>query len=143
MLKLINNKTEQALMETAIVWSKCSNCTRTKVGCVIAKDGRIVSIGYNGTPSGYYDNTGEVLSKAGNIETKPIVIHSEINALMFAAKYGISTNDCTMYITLSPCIECSKAIIQSGIKEVVYKDQYRDTAGIEFLKENNIKVRKL
>ena len=130
------------MMDTAYVWSLMSKCTRKKVGSVLSKDGRIVSIGYNGTPAGCKDNTGEYLDSAGDIVSSNKIIHAEANSILFAAKNGISTKDCILYVTLSPCVECSKMIIQSGIKEVVYSEEYRDRSGIDFLSEY-IKVRKI
>jgi dCMP deaminase len=110
--------------------SKASSCKRNKVGAVIVKDDRIISIGYNGTPTGAISNCCEDGDK-----TKDDVIHAEMNAILFAVKNGISTKDCTLYVTLSPCKECAKNIIQSGIKKVIYKDLYRDATGIKMLNQ--------
>lgn len=148
------------MMKTAVIWAEQSYCKRQKVGSVISKNGRIISIGYNGTVSGS-DNCcececdecngvgnlsdGIVCKKCngiGNI-SRNTVVHAEANALMFATKNGIKTEDCSIYITLSPCIECAKIIIQSGIKEVIYLKEYRDNQGIVFLKEQGIKVRSM
>ena len=174
-------KYDNTMMKTAILWSKESYCKRRQVGAVLAKEGRILSIGYNGLPKGYKTNDCETISitkkevcpycshstfwngtytnyhcqrcdekfdnpKIEEIEqkvTKDIVIHAESNALAFAGKYGISTKDCDLYVTLSPCIECSKIIIQHGIKRVVYLDEYKDTRGLDFLKENGVEVQKI
>lgn len=125
------------LMRTAELWGEQSKCNRRKVGAVIAKESRIISTGYNGTPSGFFPDECEE-----NGITKPIVIHAEANAILFAAKNGISTKDCTLYVTLSPCIECAKMILQSGIKRLVYKEDYKDLSGIMLLK-NYIEVQKL
>ena len=84
-----------------------------------------------------------VVKEVVELKSKDTVIHAEANALMFATKYGISTENCTMYITLSPCIECAKLMIQAGIKEVVYKEEYRINHGTDFLRSNGILVRKL
>lgn len=124
-------------MNIAIAASRLSSAKRNKVGAVLVKDTNIVSFGYNGTPSGC-DNTCEDL----NNSTLPTVIHSELNAISKAAKQGVSTNGTTLYCTLSPCYECSKAIIQAGISEVIYLDEYRIPDSIEFLKTCNIKVSK-
>ena len=134
------NKYDNAMMETARVWAKQSHCIRNKVGAIISKDGRIVSNGYNGTVHGA-DNCCE----EGNekVVSKNSVVHAEANAILFAVKNGITTNGCKVYITLSPCIECAKMIVQSGITEVLYQTEYRDTTGIEFLKENSIQVRQI
>jgi len=160
-------KYDTAMMETAIVWSKESYCKRNKVGAVLSREGRIVSVGYNGTISGAKNECEEIVKREevcskcygtgflGNdiicqncingliqpvLKSKNTVVHAEANALMFASKNGISTDKCTLYITLSPCIECAKMIIQSGIKRVVYKEDYRITDGIDFLKEHKIDI---
>ena len=125
-------KVTPPMMATAEVWAKESKCERRKVGCVISKDSRIVSTGYNGNPSGM-PNCCE--SDGNTMET---VLHAEQNALMFAAKEGISTKGCTLYVTLSPCLTCATLIIQAGITKVIYKEEYRDTKGIKLL--NSMKV---
>lgn len=163
-------KFDKPMMETAYVWSKQSYCKRNQVGCVLSKDGRIISIGYNGTVKyssndcedvteelceecngeGYFETPG-VMSvdcpkcngTGRKLVSKNTVVHAEANALMFAAKNGIKTEDCSLYVTMSPCIECSKLIIQSGIKEVIYDIEYRDKSGIEFLNKFGITVRKM
>ena len=122
-------------MTMAIAVSSLSHCKRSKVGAVIEKDGNVISIGYNGTPSGM-DNCCEELHETGmSTITKSIVLHAEMNAVIKAAKTGNAVQNSTLYVTLSPCIECSKYILQSGIKRVVYLDQYRDTSGIDLLKK--------
>jgi dCMP deaminase len=124
---------KQTLIDCAWLWSKRSHCKRLQVGAVIAKNGRILSTGYNGAVTGA-DNNCEC--KEG--KTIPGIIHAEANAILWAAKEGISTNDCSIFITHSPCIECAKLIIQSGITSVYYSEYYRDNAGIDFLEANNI-----
>jgi dCMP deaminase len=212
------NKYDKTLLKTAYLWAEESICKRLKVGAIIAKESRIISIGFNGTPQGlqkkellecdycigngfindsicpkcggtgfieiekadndceseYYEclecnskftqfkkedniklcpNCNNVIEveKEGKIilkkwkfisETNPNVIHAEMNALMFAAKQGISTNGATMYVTHSPCINCAKHILQAGIKRLVYAEDYRDNSGIELLK-SKIKVDKI
>ena len=106
-----------------------SHCVRFKVGAVLVKDGNIISMGYNGTPAGM-DNCCE----RDNI-TLPHVIHGEVNAILKAAKTGTSVNGGTLYLTLSPCLDCSKLILQSGIKRVVYLTAYRNLEGVDFLKQ--------
>jgi dCMP deaminase len=106
-----------------------SHCVRFKVGSVIVKDGNIISMGYNGTPSGM-ENTCEE-----NNVTFPHVIHGEINAIVKAAKNGNAVDGATLYQTLSPCIDCSKVILQSGIKRVVYLELYRNPQGVDFLSQ--------
>jgi dCMP deaminase len=106
-----------------------SHCVRFKVGAVLVKDGNIISFGYNGTPAGM-DNDCE----KDNI-TLPHTIHGEVNAILKAAKNGNSVNDSTIYLSLSPCLDCSKLILQSGIKRVVYLTAYRNLEGVDFLKQ--------
>jgi dCMP deaminase len=109
--------------------STLSHCVRSKVGAVLVKDGNIISFGYNGTPAGM-DNTCEK-----DDVTLPHVIHAEVNAVLKAAKCGNSVDGSTLYLTLSPCLDCSKLILQSGIKRVVYLNVYRNTQGIDFLSQ--------
>ena len=106
-----------------------SHCVRFKVGAVLVKDGNIISMGYNGTPADM-DNCCE----KDNV-TVPHVIHGEVNAILKAAKTGTSVNGGTLYLTLSPCLDCSKLILQSRIKRVVYLTAYRNLEGVEFLKQ--------
>ena len=127
-------KYDITMMETAILWSKMSHCKRSRVGCAIAKDSRIISIGYNGTPSGFMNHCEE------DDTTLHSVLHAEQNALMFAAKSGISTDNTTLYCTLSPCAQCSLLIIQSGITRVVYANTYRNSDGLDLLRQANIEV---
>jgi dCMP deaminase len=123
-------------MTMAIAVSTLSHCQRSKVGAILEKDGNVMSMGYNGTPSGM-DNCCEDTDN----KTKSLVLHAEMNAVIKAAKTGNAVQDSTLYVTLSPCIECSKYILQSGIKRVVYLEEYRDISGIELLKQF-IKVEK-
>jgi dCMP deaminase len=108
--------------------SEASYCQRKKVGAIIVKNDNIIAIGYNGTISGF-DNICEL----DNGKTKPDVLHAESNAIAKCAKSENNSNESTMYITLSPCYECAKIIIQSGIIKIVYLEQYRDTSGIDLL----------
>lgn len=125
-------------MKMALVWAENSYSTRNKVGALVVKDNVIISDGFNGTPSGM-DNSCE----DSNGVTHWYVVHSESNALMKLAKNPVSSVGSTLYVTLSPCKECSKLILQSGINRVVYLTEYRDTAGIDFLKTNGIIVEKI
>jgi dCMP deaminase len=120
-------KFDQVYLNIAKEIAKLSHCERAKVGAVIVKDGNIIAFGYNGTPAGMPN----CCERDG--VTRPDVIHAEMNAILKAAKSGHSVNDGTLYLTLSPCTECAKLILQSGIKRVVYLEQYRNTAGINFL----------
>ena len=128
-------------LEMAEVWGQLSKAKRKKVGCLVVKDHRIISDGYNGTPHGF-DNNCEFPTRFG-FETKPEVLHAESNALTKLAKSTQSSQEATIYITLSPCFECSKLMIQSGIKRVVYREQYTDIGGIDLLKKAGIEVHKL
>jgi len=133
----------QAYMQTAHTFAKLSYAKRLQVGCIIVKDDRIISIGYNGMPSGW-DNTceDEFLNEDGSITTvtKPEVLHAESNAIAKLAKSNESGEGATLFVTHSPCIECAKLIYQSGIKEVIYDKVYRDDKGIAFLKESKVKI---
>lgn len=104
-----------------------SHCTRSKVGAVLVKDGNVISFGYNGTPAGMDNGCEE------NNVTKEEVIHAEMNAILKAAKSGNAVDGSTLYLSLSPCKNCCKLIVQSGIKRVVYLEEYRDLSPIEFL----------
>ena len=117
--------------------SKASYCERSKVGAIIVKEDNIISFGYNGTPSGF-ENICEI-----DGQTKKEVLHAESNAITKCAKSFYSSNNSQMYLTLSPCFECAKLIIQSGIKEVYYIEQYRDTSGIELLKQTNVHIEQI
>lgn len=116
--------------------SSYSRCRRQKVGAVIVKDNNIISFGWNGTPPGF-DNVCEC---EGGFATKDEVIHAEQNALAKAARSTISTEGATLYLTLSPCWNCAKSIIQSGIKRVVYVTKYRDDRPIQFLADAGVAV---
>ena len=131
-------KFDHSYLQMAAVWAKNSYCKRRQVGALIVKDRMIISDGYNGTPSGF-ENICEDESGA----TKPYVLHAEANAITKVAKSGNSSEGATLYVTASPCMECSKLIIQAGIKRVVYKDEYRLTDGIELLKKAGITVEKV
>ena len=132
------SKLDEAYLDICKTWSQLSCATRKKVGCIIVKDGAIISDVYNGTPKGF-DNVCEI-EYDGNLKTKNEVLHAESNAITKLAKSTQSSVGSTMYITISPCIECAKLIIQSGISRVVYKDFYRNNEGIKLLKQAKIKV---
>lgn len=122
----------------AKIWSTNSYCKRRQVGALLVKDNMIISDGYNGTPSGF-----ENICEDENGVTKPYVLHAEANAITKIARSGNSANGATLYVTASPCMECSKLIIQSGIKRVVYCDDYRLEDGINLLKRAGIEVEKI
>tara|TARA_R100000995_G_C3403400_1_gene85967 strand:+ start:87 stop:527 length:441 start_codon:yes stop_codon:yes gene_type:complete len=136
---------DRTYLEMANVWAQLSKAERKKVGCLIVKDGQIISDGYNGTPKGY-DNECETvnekfLDKAENkLQTKREVLHAESNALMKLAKSTNSSKDSTIYLTMSPCFDCAKLIIQAEVERVVCSEQYRITDGVDFLRKNNIIV---
>ena len=128
-------KYDQAYMRMAVEWSKLSHCERKQVGALIVKDRMIISDGFNGTPTGF-ENPCE--DKEGN--TKWYVLHAEANAILKVAASTQSCKDSTLYITLSPCKECSKLIHQSGIKRVVYANAYKDETGLEFLEKAGVEL---
>lgn len=121
-------KTDLVYLKMAEIWGTNSHCRRMKVGCLIVKNKSIISDGYNGSPSGFPN----VCESEDNV-TLPYVLHAEANAITKLAKSTNSSDGATVYITASPCYECSKLIIQSGIKRVVFKDLYRKTESISFL----------
>ncbi len=131
-------KYDLTYLKMAKVWGALSQCHRKKVGALIVKDGMIISDGFNGTPSGF-DNSCE--DEDGY--TKWYVLHAEANAILKVAK---STNSCqgaSLYLTLSPCKECARLIHQSGIKRVIYMNEYKDISGVKFLKKAGIEVNQL
>lgn len=129
------NKYDKAYLRIAKEWGLLSYCKRKQVGAIIVKDRMIISDGYNGTPSGF-DNCCE--DEEGL--TRWDVLHAEANAILKVARSTQSCEGATLYITLSPCKECSKLIHQSGIKRVVYQNGYRDDSGIQFLKKAGVIV---
>lgn len=153
---------DEMFMEMADTVSKMSRAERAKVGALLVKDNNVLSIGFNGTPSGFDNRCEEIeyvidqeaysseemtrlgftKTKAGwrRTRTKKEVLHAESNAISKIARSTQSSEDATLYVTMSPCFECSKLIIQSGIKRVVYSQQYRDTTPITFLQKANIEV---
>ena len=129
---------DSAYLKMAREWAKLSHCSRKQVGALIVKDGMIISDGYNGTPTGY-DNCCE--DDEG--KTRWYVLHAEANALTKIAKSNHNANGATLYITLSPCKECSKLILQAGIKRVVYLNAYKDDSGLKFLEQSGIELSKI
>ena len=122
------NKYDKAYLRIAKEWSNLSYCERKKVGAIIVRDRMIISDGYNGTPTGF-----ENCCEDDEGITNWYVLHAEANAILKVARSTQTCDGATLYITLSPCKECSKLIHQSGIKRVVYQNGYRDTSGIDFL----------
>lgn len=129
------NKYDKAYLRIAKEWSRLSYCKRKQVGAIIVKDRMIISDGYNGTPSGF-ENSCE----GADGLTLWYVLHAEANAILKVAGSTQSCEGATLYITLSPCKECSKLIHQSGIKRVVYQEGYKDDSGIQFLKDAGVEV---
>ncbi len=129
---------DKRYLRMAEIWSENSYCERRKVGAIIVKDKMIISDGYNGTPSGFEniceDETGI---------TKSYVLHAEANAITKVAKSNNSSEDATLYVTTSPCMECSKLIIQAGIKKVVFSEKYRITNGLEILERAGIELKQI
>jgi len=119
----------------ATEWSTLSCCRRKKVGALIVKDSMIISDGFNGTPKGFPNDCED-----SNGLTYWYVLHAEANAILKVAKSSQSTEGATVYVTYSPCKDCSKLIVQSGIKRVVYSEEYRDTAGLLILKEAGVEI---
>ncbi len=128
-------KFDTSYLKMAAIWGENSYCKRRKVGALMVKDRMIISDGYNGTPCGF-----ENVCEDENGLTYPYVLHAEANAITKVAKSGNSSDGATIYVTDAPCVECSKLIIQAGIKRVVYSRSYRLTDGIELLQRAGIEV---
>ena len=126
---------DQRYLKMADVWAENSYCKRRKVGAIIVKDKMIISDGYNGTPSGF-----ENVCEDEDNKTKPYVLHAEANAITKVAKSGNSSDGATLYVTTSPCLECSKLIIQAGIKRVVFTESYRIRDGLDLLERADIEI---
>ena len=153
---MIKEKYLGTYMKTARLFAEHSSAVRKKVGAVIVKDDRIISIGYNGMPSGWDNNCEDMfitqdeissgvysLTKRTELKTKPEVIHAESNAIAKLAKSTESGNGASMFITCAPCVECAKMIYQSGIKEVFYEEEYRSNDGIDFLNKCGLSIRQI
>ncbi len=126
---------DKRYLEMARIWAKNSYCRRRQVGALIVQGKMIISDGYNGTPSGF-----ENICEDENNVTKPYVLHAEANAITKVAKSNNSSENATLYVTTSPCMECSKLIIQSGIKRVVFCDKYHNEEGLRLLERANIEL---
>ena len=146
----MKNKLDVQYMKIAEIWAQNSYAVRNKVGAIIVKNNAIISDGYNGMPAGF-DNCceNEIHSfrpedgEYVELMTKPEVLHAEANAITKLAKSTQSSDGATLYVTLSPCLECAKLIIQSGIVRVVYKDKYRKTDGLDLLEKAGIIVEQI
>ena len=149
----MKQKLKQAYMKTAETFAELSHARRLHVGAIVAKDDRIISIGYNGMPAGWDNDceyeveefqteygVGSKLVKTGELKTKPEVLHAETNAIAKLAKSNESGMGATMFITHAPCLDCAKLIYQSGIGSVLYRNSYRDDSGITFLEKSGIAI---
>ena len=154
------NKLDERYLAMAKEWSKMSHAKRKKVGCLIVKDEQIISDGYNGTPSGFNNDCEEVFytcderdfyrdqewqldvgkDKFYKLKTKPEVLHAESNALMKLARSTNSSEGATIYCTYSPCFDCAKLIVQSGVKRFVYNETYRNIEGLNLLKKAGVEI---
>ena len=126
---------DKRYIRMALIWAENSYCKRRKVGALIVKEKMIISDGYNGTPTGF-----ENVCEDENDRTYPYVLHAEANAITKVARSNNSSDGATLYVTSSPCIECAKLIIQSGIRRVVFSEYYRLNDGIDLLKKAGIEV---
>lgn len=131
-------KFDRSYLQMASIWARNSYCKRRQVGALLVKNNMIISDGYNGTPSGF-----ENVCEDENGVTKPYVLHAEANAISKIAKSGNNSEGATLYVTASPCIECSKLIIQAGIKRVVYRDEYRLTDGVDLLRRAGVETERI
>jgi dCMP deaminase len=142
----MKQKFVDAHMAAAEVYSQLSSAKRLQVGCVVVKDNTIIGIGYNGMPSGWDNNCEEEIILEEDekfikvLKTKPEVLHAETNALAKIAKSTNSSDGAAMFITHAPCIDCAKLVYQSGINSVYYRNSYKNTEGLDFLKKCNIDV---
>lgn len=139
----MKEKFKRAYMQTANTFAELSYARRLKVGCIIVKEDRIISIGYNGMPAGWNNNCeDEFLHEDGSTttKTKPEVLHAESNAIAKLARSIESGYGASLFVTHSPCLECAKLIFQAGIQEVYFQESYRDIAGLEFLKKSGILI---
>jgi|TARA_B110000914_G_scaffold214747_1_gene217930 dCMP deaminase len=132
------NRYDYAYLKLALEWSKLSYCSRKKVGSLIVKNNMIISDGYNGTPTGFNN-----ICENNKGISHWYVLHAEANAILKTAKSNHNCSGATLYLTLSPCKDCSKLIHQAGIKRLVYIDQYKDTSGLDFLKEAGVTTKQV
>jgi len=143
----------KAHMHVAETYAKLSTARRLQVGAILVKDDRIISIGYNGMPAGWDNNCEEEVVVAvidgvpqreiKELKTRPEVLHAEANAIAKVARSPESAENAVLFVTHSPCIECAKLIYQSGIQQVFYRDNYRNAAGTDFLKQAGVIVNQL
>jgi len=136
--ELKQERYDQAYLKMAVEWGKLSHCDRKKVGAIIVKDNMIISDGYNGTPTGF-----ENACETDEGDTKWYVLHAEANAILKTARSTQSCAGATLYLTLSPCKECSKLVHQAGIVRLVYITKYKDTSGIDFLQKAGVELKQI
>lgn len=140
----LQNDLDKTYIQMATVWSRLSKARRKQVGCLIVRDGTIISDGYNGTPRGFDNNCEQsfhtMYSEDYSLVTKPEVLHAESNAITKLAKSTQSSAGATMYTTASPCLDCAKLIIQSDVYRLVYNELYKDEQGINLLKKAGVIV---
>ena len=145
----MKQKFVDAYMKTAEVFAGLSSARRLHVGAIVVKDDRIISIGYNGMPSGWDNNCEDIISDVWeepdlhNLKTKPEVLHAEANAIAKVARSPESAEGAVLFVTHGPCIECAKLIYQSGISSVYYNKNYRDDSGIKFLEKSGVNIEKI
>lgn len=143
----MKDKFKRAYMKTAQTFAELSSARRLKVGAIVVKDDRIISIGYNGMPAGWdnccEDEIGNEHDGGSTLKTKPEVLHAESNAIAKLARSNESGEGATLFVTHSPCLDCAKLIYQSGIVRVLYGYQYRDSAGLDFLARSGIELEQL
>ena len=143
----MKEKLVKAYMKTAETFAELSHARRLHVGCIIVKDDRIISIGYNGMPAGWDNNCEEIVEQhedGGQIlKTRPEVLHAESNAIAKLAKSSESGLGADIFITHAPCMDCAKLIYQSGINTVYYRNSYRDVAGLNFLDKSGVQVKQI
>ena len=143
----MKEKYVKAHMAVAKTYANLSSAKRLQVGCIVVKDNRIISIGYNGMPTGWDNCCEDIIDREKNgtpiLKSKPEVLHAETNAIAKLASTNESGKDASLFVTHQPCLDCAKIIYQSGIKEVYYCHEYRDSAGIEFLNKCNIQVKQV
>lgn len=135
MTKKKQEKYDRAYLRMTLEWAKLSHCKRKQVGALIVKNRMIISDGYNGAPTGFNNSCEDE-----NNKTHWYVLHAEANAILKTASSTHNCDGATLYLTLSPCRDCSKLILQSGIKRLVFLHKYKDSSGIDFLKETDVEV---
>jgi dCMP deaminase len=138
----MKEKFKQYYMRIAAETGQLSYARRLQVGAIVVKDDRIISIGYNGMPSGW-ENNCEYMLEDGTIKSKPEVLHAETNAIAKLAKSTESGDNATMFITHGPCLDCAKLIYQAGIDSVCYREDYRSSDGIDFLRKSGVSVEQI